>query len=115
MLFHRLSTSGENGVVTCSALKKIYRTLLLTGDVTPDESARVTTSSVLFVYLHGDRAILETRLSNRSDHFMPAGLLQSQIETLEVPGDDERSITVDIDQRVDDIVAYILSHVKLLT
>jgi gluconokinase len=39
------------------------------------------------VLLDGDPAILKSRLSHRTDHFMNPALLQSQIDTLERPAD----------------------------
>ena len=43
-------------------------------------------------------------MSQRTAHFMPTSLLDSQLETLEVPGDDELSVDIDIDASVDQIV-----------
>ena len=48
------------------------------------------------VFLHGDRALLAQRLGSRSGHYMPPSLLQSQLDTLEPPGDDEAPIRLDI-------------------
>lgn len=79
-------TAQASGVVaSCSALKRIYRDLLRAG--APD---------LRFVFLHGDPALLARRLGGRSGHYMPASLLQSQLDTLEPPGDDESPIRLDI-------------------
>lgn len=67
---------GENTVVTCSALKAAYRAQLVA------DPARVR-----LVYLHGSRELLRSRLVQRRGHFMPAGLLDSQLATLEPPAD----------------------------
>ncbi|MDT4918779.1 MAG: gluconokinase [Pseudonocardiales bacterium] len=72
----------EDGVVSCSALKRSYR------DVLRDE--RVT-----FVHLTATREQLLARLTTRQGHFMPAALLDSQLADLEPPGPDERAVTVD--------------------
>lgn len=48
------------------------------------------------------------RMQARRDHFMPPALLDSQFAALEPPGADERAITVDIDQPLDQVVAAIL-------
>ena len=45
------------------------------------------------VLLDGDPAILASRLSHRTDHFMNPALLQSQIDTLERPS---HAVIVDI-------------------
>ena len=68
--------SGRHLVVACSALRETYRTFLAAGR--PD---------VRFVYLRGTPELLETRLARRSGHFAAAGLLRSQLETLEPPVD----------------------------
>src|ERR1700710_2573473 len=75
--------AGDNGVITCSALKRSYRDLI---------NRRGT--GVEFVYLAASKARLEDRVENRPEHFMPASLLDSQLATLEVPTDDEPCIRV---------------------
>ena len=65
---------GEAMVVTCSALKKAYRDRLRAGD--PD---------LFFVFLDGSRELLQARMDARKGHFMPPGLLGSQLATLEPP------------------------------
>ena len=70
--------SGQNGVMTCSALKGSYRDILTGG--LPDGSVR-------FVVLDVPRAILEERLAHRTHHFMNPDLLDSQLATLEIPAD----------------------------
>ena len=71
------------GIVTCSALKRAYRDVL-------------RRDGVRFVHLTGERHLLEQRMQERSGHFMPPSLLDSQLATLEAPGLDEDAITVDI-------------------
>ena len=65
---------GEAMVVTCSALKKAYRDRLREGD--PD---------LFFVHLEGSPELLQARMDARKGHFMPPGLLGSQLATLERP------------------------------
>ncbi|MBW8285604.1 MAG: AAA family ATPase [Rhizobium sp.] len=85
---------GEGIVVSCSALKKVYRDRL-----------RAATGGVLrFVYLHGSRNLLTERMGARTGHFMPPSLLDSQLATLEVPTGEPGVVTVDIDQSVEGIV-----------
>ena len=76
---------GVSGIVTCSALKRAYRAVLI-GD----------RADVRLVYLAGDKALIAGRMAARKGHFMPAALLDSQFAALEVPGAEERPITVDI-------------------
>jgi len=77
--------TGEAGVVTCSALKRSYRDIVL-GD----------RRDVALVYLKGPQALIHGRLTARTSHFMPVGLLESQFVTLQEPAEDERPIVVDI-------------------
>jgi gluconokinase len=76
---------GESGVLTCSALKRSYRVIII-GD-RPD---------VTLVYLKGSREVIGRRMAARHEHFMPVALLDSQFATLEEPTPDEHPITVDV-------------------
>ena len=89
---------NTNLVLTCSALKASYREMLL-----------VNEESVKLVYLKGSFELIEERLEARENHFMKAGLLESQFETLEEPND---AIIVDISQSVDNIVQEIAKRVS---
>jgi gluconokinase len=95
--------AGECGVVSCSALKRAYRQLLI-GD-RPD---------VRLVYLQGTRDQLAERLAARTGHYMPAGLLDSQLATLEEPTAAEQPLVVTIDQPVEAIVTAIAGAVRPL-
>jgi gluconokinase len=81
----RWQADGVSGVVTCSALRRSYRTLLMEGR--PD---------VRLVFLKGDKALIAGRMAARKSHFMPPSLLDSQFATLEPPTEDEHPITLDI-------------------
>ena len=86
---------GEGIVVSCSALKRVYR----------DRLRLATDGRLRFVYLHGSRALLTERMGARTGHFMPLSLLDSQLATLEVPTGEPGVVTVDIDQSLEGIVA----------
>jgi gluconokinase len=90
----------ETAVFTCSSLKRSYRDILRAGD-----------KDVCFVYLKGTREVLQERLTTRTGHFFDPSLLQSQLETLEEPGDDE-AITVSIDLTPGQIVDQVLDQLK---
>ena len=77
--------SGENGLITCSALKRSYRDVI-----------NRRGSGVVFVFLAGSKATIAPRLLVRQGHFMPASLLDSQFADLEEPAPDEQHIRVDI-------------------
>ncbi|MFD5752484.1 gluconokinase [Streptomyces sp. NPDC127033] len=76
---------GLGGVVSSSALKRIYRDRL-----------RAATPGIIFVHLTGDRSLIEKRMSQRQGHFMPTTLLDSQIATLQPLEADERGVAVDV-------------------
>jgi len=92
-------------VVSCSALKKSYRQYITHNASEP----------VLFIYLHGSKALLRSRLDARTDHFMNKGLLDSQLATLEVPDDTEFSVQIDIDQSIEKIVSCIQASLVAIT
>lgn len=77
------STTGL--VVACSALKRSYREAIL-----------ASAPATVFVLLHGPRELLSERMGHRDDHFMPLGLLDSQLATLELLEPDEPGFTVSI-------------------
>lgn len=64
--------------------------------------------NVILVHLTGSVTVLEKRLASRKEHFMPSSLLQSQLETLVPPDQDEKSITVDVDNTVENIIDIII-------
>ena len=74
----------QPGIITCSALKRTYRQIII-GD----------RPEVRLVYLRSGRDLIAEHLAGRHGHFMPAALLQSQIDTLEEPDPSEDPLTVD--------------------
>lgn len=84
-------------IVGCSALKRAYR----------DYITERAGAPVLFVYLDGSHELISRRMRERTGHFMPASLLDSQFATLEIPGQDENAIRVAIDAPLEEIVADI--------
>ena len=80
-------------MLACSALKASYRARLAGGDAG---------GRVRFVYLAGTPELFRARLAQRAGHFMKPAMLDSQLSTLEVPGD---ALTVDAAQPVPDVVA----------
>ncbi|MGO9459519.1 MAG: gluconokinase [Rhodomicrobium sp.] len=75
---------GESGVLTCSALKRSYRDIIIGGR-----------PEVTLVYLKGSYDLIRRRMAARHEHFMPAALLDSQFAALEEPAPDEYPIIVD--------------------
>ncbi|MEH0579276.1 MULTISPECIES: gluconokinase [Streptomyces] len=76
--------TGRGGVVACSALRRTYRELF-----------RGAGAGVWFLHLALDRATAGRRVAGRSDHFMPARLVDSQYAALEPLRSDEPGLTVD--------------------
>jgi len=98
----RLSAAGLRSVIACSALRRVYRDILVHGR-----------ADIRLVYLNGTQALIAERLSRRKGHFMPQGLLASQFKTLEPPTADERPVTVSINAPVKKIVEEILRQLDL--
>lgn len=87
----------------CSALRRVYR----------DRMIATAGAPILFLFLNGDRDLIARRMAARTDHFMPTGLLDSQLATLEPPQDDESALTVDIGPSVPALVTRILRQLAL--
>jgi carbohydrate kinase (thermoresistant glucokinase family) len=97
------ATAQARGVVvSCSALKRSYRDLL-----------RASAPGVQLVYLQGPAEVLRARLGRRAGHYMPPSLLQSQLDTLEPPSDDEAPIVADIRLAPQDIVARVVQQLNV--
>jgi len=92
---------GESGVLTCSALKRAYRAIII-GD----------RRDVALVYLRGSHDLIHDRMAARHEHFMPVALLDSQFQTLEEPTPDEHPITVDIGGRPAEIAAAVVAALR---
>ena len=93
--------AGENGLITCSALKRSYR-----------ETINRRGSGVLFVFLAGSKETIASRLVARQGHFMRASLLDSQLADLEAPGADEPAIRVDIGPPAVEIAERIMERLR---
>ncbi|MEU2039950.1 gluconokinase [Nocardia niwae] len=85
--------SGRGGVVTCSALKRVYRDRL-----------RASASDAFFLHLEVPRGELRRRLVARHGHFMPASLLDAQLATLEPLDADERGHVVDATRPPEEVI-----------
>jgi gluconokinase len=92
--------AGENGVLTCSALKRSYRDRI------------GSHGGVVFVYLTLDRDTLRGRLVRRTGHYMPADLLASQLATVEEPTPDEPAIRVQASRPAEAMVEEVLAQLS---
>lgn len=87
-----------NGAIfACSALKEMYRVKLIDG-----------ISNAYWIFLDGDYETLHQRLIARSNHYMPASLLKSQLETLEVP---KNALKLNINYSPDIITENIIKYI----
>jgi gluconokinase len=95
----RFLDTGESGIVTCSALKQKYRDIIV---VDPEK--------VKLVHLHGSPEVLLARMQGRKNHFMSPRMLDSQLQTLEIPSS---ALQIDIQQTPAEIAAQIRAHFHL--
>ena len=74
------AVQGQPGlsVLACSALRRAYRDRL-----------RQSLGPMPIIHLAADGDLLKARVAARQDHYMPPSLVQSQLDTLEPPADDE--------------------------
>ncbi|MEO6015428.1 MAG: gluconokinase [Devosia sp.] len=84
-LVGRALGQADGMVVSCSALKRIYR----------DRLRRAAGRDMVFVCLNLPRTVLEQRLHERKGHFMPPALLDSQLATLELPTSEPDALVLD--------------------
>jgi gluconokinase len=94
--------AGRSSVVTCSALRRAYRDLLREGR-----------PEVVFCHLTAEPGVIGSRVGRRTDHYMPASLLPSQMAALEPLGDDEPGVAVSSDGEPADVVARAIAALDL--
>lgn len=93
---------GRSAVITCSALRRVYRDLLREGRPT-----------VTFCHVDVPQDVLEKRLSERTGHYMPASLLPSQLATLEPLQPDEPGVVVHAHGNPDQVLQEALDSLGL--
>lgn len=92
-----LAAAGRDGsglVIACSALRRAYR-----------DQLRGHAPETYFLHLDGSPALLAERARGRASHFMPSGLLASQLATLEPLGADEAGARLDVAEPVASLIA----------
>lgn len=94
--------SGRSSVLACSALKQRYRDVL-----------REATGEVIFVHLAPPTDVNAARIAAREGHYMPAILLESQLEALEELASDEAGIVVRSGGAPEEIVDEVLQQLQL--
>ncbi|NXJ40070.1 GNTK gluconokinase, partial [Ciconia maguari] len=111
-MLRREESSGQDAVLACSALKKMYRRVLVSGASAiesnhPEQPGENVALKILFVHLDGPIDIIAGRLEKRRGHFMPPELLKSQFDTLEPPSAPENFITVSLEKSLPEIALEI--------
>mgnify|MGYP003362282451 CR=1 FL=1 len=96
--------AGQCGIVTCSSLKRQYRERIGGGS-----------ADVCFVYLKGSRDDIAPRLAQRTGHFMPVAMLDSQFATLEEPDmDAEVVMALDVNAAQELLAEQACAHLDTL-
>lgn len=95
--------AGVSTVLACSALRRSYR----------DTLRSTVPSAESFVFeLDADAGTLRERMSERTGHFMPVSLLDSQMATLEHLRSDERGHVIDVARPLDLVIDDALVAVR---
>ena len=85
--------AGEPVVIACSALKSKYR-----------DQLRTVSSPTIFLFLNGPRQVIDSRMQDRPEHFMPVELLESQFAELEDPLGEQDVVPINIDQPLESML-----------
>ena len=88
-----------SAILACSALRESYRYILMADMKIP----------LQFILLQCPISILKQRLGSRKNHFISPALLDSQIQTLEVP---DYGIKVDSNSELEELVKLIVKKVS---
>nr|XP_020509198.1 probable gluconokinase [Labrus bergylta]XP_020509199.1 probable gluconokinase [Labrus bergylta]XP_020509200.1 probable gluconokinase [Labrus bergylta] len=120
-VIERERSSSCDALVVCSALKHLYRHILLYGSkalASPSspnrDILRPATPDVFFIFLHGDFDLIHQRMVNRMGHYMKADLLRSQFDVLEPPLEEENVLTLDIRRSISDMAVEVEAHITSL-
>jgi gluconokinase len=93
---------GVSTVLACSALRRSYRDILRSG-----------VADLEFVHLAGPAEVIRERLAQRTGHYMPTSLLESQIATLELLEPDEPGVVLDVSRPTQQLVSEAIRRLKL--
>lgn len=98
------AVAGRSSVLTCSALKQRYRDVLWEAQ-----------GEVYFVHLAPPADLNAERIAAREDHYMPATLLDSQLEALEELAPEEAGMVVRTGAGPEEVVELVLAHLAQRT
>lgn len=118
-------SKNKLAIIACSSLKLNYRRLLrgsLTSLADPaalkpeSETPTPTDLRVIHIYLDLTKELLEERMANRKGHFMKLDMLYSQLDTLQIPNEEEEVGTVVVkverENSTEDIVRGVVERLK---
>jgi gluconokinase len=89
-------------VISCSALKEIYR----------DRLRQQAGGPLGFIFLDGSREVLTEHMGQRTGHFMPLSMLDSQLATLEPPTGEPLVLTQNVAHPVAEIVTHSIEWIN---
>lgn len=102
-----LSDGARAVVVACSALKRKYR------DVIRVAKYYNHSISIHFIFLDAPEEVLLKRVAKRKSHFMGVSMVQSQLESLERPAQDESDvISIDASRTMQEVKEDALAEVR---
>ncbi|XP_060927711.1 probable gluconokinase [Limanda limanda] len=111
-VIERERCSGSDAFVTCSALKRLYRQILLHGSRALDQDILPPgPPDVFFLFLHGDYGLIHQRMVARRGHYMKTDLLRSQFDALEPQLDEENVMSLDISRSITDLGTEVEQHI----
>jgi len=87
---------GRNCVLAYSGLRQKQR-----------QAFRELGFRTLYLFLEGSKSLIAGRMAERRDHFMPAGLLDSQFDDMEPPFDEPDVVCIDIDKDLAEVLSEI--------
>ena len=103
MHLNDLLSEGKSIVLAYSGLKALHRS-----------QVRDLTTKTCFILLSGTPSIIAERINKRTNHFVTASFLQSQIAAMERPEEGECDISViDIDKGFKSVVDAALNTIQL--
>lgn len=94
----KVLVEDTSAVIACSALKNKYREII----------AENIEGSIIWILLNGPKELIQERMADRRNHYMPVSLLQSQFDILEIP---KESIMIDVSLDKQTMVNTILQKI----
>ena len=93
---------GERVVLAFSGLRRQHR-----------DQLRAAKLPLKFLFLQGDHELIASRMQARSNHYMPASLLDSQFEALQDPRGEPDVVTLEIDTTPSETLARAMSLLSI--